>query len=160
MSEILIFRNQPEEAYLANNPIVFELRSIIRDLIHYDIVIAGKIIFSGSAMPAGTSEFDADIQVSEIISSYMQTSEIDNMLSLICSVTNSFINITINFSQGEETLNFTGKVYPGGIGKKMMRYLKHMTTNIFANKLINTEKQFMMTTRTAGRHISIKENER
>ena len=159
MSEILIFRNQPEEAYLANNPIVFELRSIIRDLIHYDIVIAGKIIFSGSAMPAGTSEFDADIQVSEIISSYMQTSEIDNMLSLICSVTNSFINITINFSQGEETLNFTGKVYPGGIGKKMMRYLKHMTTNIFANKLINTEKQFMLTTRTAGRHISIKENE-
>lgn len=159
MSDILVFRNQPDEAYLANNPIKFELRSLIRDLIHYDILIAGEIIFSGSVMPAGSSEFDADIQVSEIISSYMQPSEIDIMWVLVSSVTNSFINITINFSQGEETLSYTGNVYPGGIGKKMMRYLKHMTTNIFANKLINTEKQFMMTTRTAGRHISIKENE-
>jgi hypothetical protein len=67
--------------------------------------------------------------------------------------------VSVRFTQVNSTLNYSGIVYKGGIGKKMLRYLKGNNTDVFAYKFLNTNRQFFLTTRTSGRHIVIKENE-
>ena len=163
MSGTLSYKKQPKEAYLVNNPIVFELRSTIQELIHCKISIFNEyeIFFHGTLIPSGSDgEYEASIQVSDIIKSQMEKSQIVSMAVLVTQIANSHVPILVEFTQGEEsTLNYSGKVYKGGIGKKMIRYLNTLNTDIFAYKLLNVDKQFFMTTRTSGRHIVIKENE-
>lgn len=160
MPGTLSYKNEPKSAYLVNNPIVFELQSTVQQLIYYSITINSVVIFSGTSIPTGSAgEFEANIQISEIVKSYMQKSQILSMSVLVAEITNSHLPISVVFTQSGNTLNYSGKVYQGGIGKKMIRYLKSQNTDIFTYKLLNSDKQSFMTTRTSGRHIVIKENE-
>ncbi len=160
MSGTLTYKKQPKEAYLVNNPIVFELLSTIQELIHYNILIYGNIVFSGTSIPyMSDGGYESSIQIADIVKSQMEKSQIVSMSILVTQIANSHVPVSVEFTQGESTLNYSGKVYKGGIGKKMIRYLNTLNTDIFAYKLLNVDKQFFMTTRTSGRHIVIKENE-
>ena len=156
----LSYKNQPYPNYLANNPIVFELKSTIQEQIKFDVTISGSVVYSGTFIPSGLEQnYEANISISEILKSYLQESEILDTTLLVNKVTNSFLYVSVKFTQNTSVLNYSGKIYKGGIGKKMLRYLKSKNTDIFAYKLHNTDKQFFLTTRTSGRHIVIKENE-
>jgi hypothetical protein len=154
------YKIQPASNYLAGNPIVFDLNATTQELITFSVVIGGATIFSGSAIPTGIGNpYNVRIIVEDVLNSYLPESAVSNMSQLVSAVTNSRIAVTIQFVQGSSTLTYLGTIYKGGIGKKMLRYLKGKGTDIFAYKLLNTEKQFFLTTRTTGRHIVIKENE-
>lgn len=156
----LSFKTQPSENYLVNNPIVFELKSNIQVQIRFDVTISGNIVYTGVFTPTGKSpSFEANISVSEIIRPYMQSSEVANMNQMISAVSNPYTSISVQFTQNSSTLSYSGRIYKGGIGKKMLRYLKGKNTDIFAYKLLSAEKQFFLTTRSSGRHIIVKENE-
>ena len=156
----LSFKTQPAASYLVNNPIVFELKSNVQDLIRFDVSVSGSVVYSGTFIPTGSgTNFDANISISEILKSYMKDSDVANLTQLVSSVTNSFVQVSVHFTQGSSTLDYSGNIYKGGVGKKMLRYLKGKSTDIFAYKFLNTDKQFFLTTRTSGRHIVIKENE-
>lgn len=156
----LSFKTQPTSIYVVNNPIVFELESNVQDLIRFDVSVSGSVVYSGTFIPSGSgTNFDVNISISEILKSYMKSSDVANMTQLVSSVTNSFVQISVHFTQGDSTLDYSGNIYKGGISKNMLRYLKGKSTDIFAYKFLNTDKQFFLTTRTSGRHIVIKENE-
>lgn len=156
----LSFKTQPASNYLVNNPIVFELKSTVQDLIRFDVSVSGSVVYSGSSIPTGSgTSFEANISISEILKSYMKRSEVANITQLVSSVTNSFVQVSVHFTQNDSTLDYSGNIYKGGIGKKMLRYLKGKNTDIFSYKFLSTDKQFFLTTRTSGRHIVMKENE-
>lgn len=156
----LSFKTQPSSSYLANNPIVFELKSNIQKLIHFDVLVSGNVVYTGMFMPVGPEgDFEANVDISDLVKSYMDKSEIENPDQLVSSVTNGFIQVSVQFKQNNSRINYSGRVYKGGVGKEMLRYLKAKNTDIFAYKFSNTDKQFFLTTRTSGRHIVLKENE-
>lgn len=156
----LSFKKQPASSYLMNNPIVFELKSTVQELIRFNVSVAGAIVYSGTCMPTGSgSNFEANISIAEILKPYAKNSDVANTSQLVSAVSNGFIQTSVKFTQNNSVLDYSGSVYKGGIGKKMLRYLKGKNTDIFAYKLLNTDKQFFLTTRTSGRHIVIRENE-
>ena len=160
MAVTLSYKNQPLPNYLANNPIVFELKSTIQEIIKFDVTISGSVVYTGAFIPAGTApNYEVNISISEIAKSYLKESSISSTSLLVSAVTNSILPISVKFTQNDSVLYYSGNIYKGGIGKKMLRYLKQQNTDIFAYKFLNADKQFLMTTRTSGRHIVIKENE-
>lgn len=161
MSGTLSFKNQPKQAYLVNNPIVFELQSTVQELIYYSITISNVIVFLGTSIPSGTAGvYYANIQIAEIIKAHFAKSEVTDMSVFVTQISNAHISVSVEFLQGEtSTLNYSGTIYQGGISKQMMRYLNSNNTDIFTYKLLNENKQFTLTTRTDGPHIVIKENE-
>jgi len=160
MAGTLSYRKQPFPNYLVGNPIVFELESTENDLIYFDVVIQGVVIYSGTFIPTQSGAFyEANISISDIVKSYMQTSKIENTSLLVSPVSNPYLRVAVLFNQNNSALNYSGRVFNGGIGKKMLRYLKEKNSDIFSYKFLNTDKQFFLTTRTSGRHIVVKENE-
>jgi hypothetical protein len=160
MAGTLSYKTEPLPNYLVDNPIVFELKSTVQELIRVNIFASGSNGYSGTFMPVGSgASFEANISVSEILKSCMKRSEIANLTQPVSLVSNSFVRVWIFFTQNDSILGYDGNIYRGGIGKRMLRYLKEKNTDIFAYKLLNTDRQFFMTTRTSGRHIVVKENE-
>jgi len=156
----LTFKTAPASRYLANNPIVFELSSDVEDLIAFDVSISGVVIYAGTFMPTGSgAEFNANIGIADVIKPYLKSSEVGEMTQLVSYITNSFIQVSVVFTQGNSTINHSATIYKGGIGKKLLRYLKEKNTDIFTYKFLSAESQFFLTTRTSGRHIVVKENE-
>jgi hypothetical protein len=164
MVDTLSFKKQPQDNYLCNNPIVIELAVMVRDAIEFEVTVSGKPVYSGLFIPTGISpHFEASVSISDIIKPYLGERSIVNDNDLIGEVRNSCIQIYVLFRQrssiGTSVKTFTSNVYKGGVGKKMLRYLKGKNTDIFTYKLLNPDGQFFLTTRTSGRHIVIKENE-
>jgi hypothetical protein len=156
----LSFKKERGLNYLVNNPIVVELISDVQDMIRFEVSTDGIVFYTGIAIPTGSSgNFEANISISEILKSYMKSREVVDMEQLVSPVTNSFVGVAVRFIQGSSILFFQGNIFRGGIGKNLLRYLKGKNTDIFAYKLENNSVQFFMTTRTSGRHITVKENE-
>ena len=160
MAAILSYKQQPRQHYLVDNPIVFELQSTVQERIYFDITIAEQVVYSGVFIPVGSgAAFEATISIAEILKSYIKDSEISDMTIFVSPVSNSFFPFSVTFKQNSDTLTYNGNVFNGGIGKKLFRYLKERDTDIFDYKFLNPNNQFFLTTRTAGRHIVVKENE-
>lgn len=66
-------------------------------------------------------------------------------------------SVTVLASSGSTIL--AGKCYPGGISRKLTRFLAAKNTDIFTSKLCNPRNNFFMTTRTATTTIPIRETE-
>lgn len=159
----LSYKVNPQTRYLVENPIVFNLATDSQELIEMEIFpggFSGESAYKGQYFPVGASpEYLADISVNDVIRPYMHRNEINLHDALINEMNFSFLEIGIRFKQGADMIEYTGKIYNGGISKRFLRYLIEKDTNIFNYKLQNGYKQFLMTTRTAGRHITIRENE-
>ena len=116
--------------------------------------------YTGQYFPVGTfSDYWVDISVDDIIKPYLSDYNIVSPDSLISSSVFSFLEIGVRFRQGNTLLEYTGKIYNGGISKRFQRYLLEKNTEIFTYKLQNSDKQFALTTRTDSRHITMRESE-
>jgi len=71
----------------------------------------------------------------------------------------NYLNTAVKFRQGTDVLEYSCKVYNGGISKRFQRYLQEKGTDIFTYKLQNAYKQFLLTTRTSGRNVTMRESE-
>jgi len=165
---MIAFSKQPPANVLVNNPVLFRLISGTNDLIRYTVRInnwhgiTNYVAFEGILLPVGlfnTSQYECSLNISEILKSYQTQAAIDNPNLLVSKVSDFATGFSVLFQQGSDSLTYNGRYYRGGTGKKMNRYLNEKNTGIFAWKLLNTGKQFFMTTRTSGRHIVVRENE-
>lgn len=155
----LFFTMEPKTQYLASSPIVFSFSTVYSRYVDVSVYIEEKLVYTGVVFPKGsTSPFESSISLSDIFSSYMKKGDVSNKEQLLSKVSNSVISVRVVFSQ-YGSLEYTGKVYKGGISKEMLRYLSGKQMDIFQYKLLQAGLQFFMTTRTAGRHISLKESE-
>lgn len=166
---MITLTKQPPANVLVNNPVLFELQSDNAESIRYIVRIekyhgvTNHIIFNGILLPAlniATSKYYCTLNVAKLLRAYILTASIENPEQLISTVNDFSMGFSVAFHGAPgENLLYQGKFFQGGIGKKMLRYLNEGNTDIFAYKLLNTNRQFFLTTRTSGRHIVIKENE-
>jgi hypothetical protein len=122
----------------------------------------GEIIYKGVYSPVAYgnySEYKVDISIEDIIKPYMTTSNTTSHTIIVYESTFDYLSISITFKQGSNNLSYSCDIYNGGIGKHLYRDLYNKGTDIFAYKIFDTAKQFFLTTRTFGRHITVKENE-
>ena len=160
---MLSFRTDPQPRYLVENPIIFNLATDSQSPVELEISFAPNSvpIYRGIYTPSGkNSDFKVDISVNDIIKTFMpEQNYIEPTLGFTNESGISYQTIYIQFNQDSDTLNISFMAYPGGISKRFMRYLLEKNTDIFTYKLLNTYKQFLLTTRTASRHIFIRESE-
>lgn len=160
MSATLVFRIAPKDYYLANNPIILKVRSSVQQLISYIVRVDGIDVYNGNLLPTGSgTQFDADISISEIIKPFLRVHELFDSGSVVRRVLNSRTDFEVEIVQGVLNLTHSGFVFRGGVSKQLIRTLNSLNTDIFNEKLISHTKQFLMTTRTLGSNIVIRESE-
>ncbi len=155
----LVFKKQPLEYYLANNPIVFSLRTDSKSPVEMIFSSFYGNNFKGVYTPTYAGYFEVTIDISDVIQSFIPVVNSIPNNSLTGAVDFSYLDIQVIFKQDIDQLIYYGKVYNGGVSKKMLRYMVAQKKDIFEWKLLNPDKQFLMTTRTSGRHITLRESE-
>ena len=162
---MLSFRTPPQPRYLVENPIIFHLETDSTSPVQLEIQFPpygpyGVTYYHGIYTPSGKSgDLRVDISVNDIIKTFMTGRIHIEQTGLIVESNFSYSTIYIRFNQGGNMIETNIIVYPGGISNQFIRYLTEKNTNIFTYKLLNTYKQFLLTTRTAGRHLFLRENE-
>jgi len=162
---MLSFRTPPQPRYLVENPIIFHLETDSPSPVQLEIQFPpygpyGVIYYHGIYTPSGKSgDLRVDISINDIIKTFITGRIHIEQAGLIAESDFSYSTIYIRLTQGSNTLETSIIVYPGGISKQFMRYLTEKNTNIFTYKLLNAYKQFLLTTRTAGRHLFLRESE-
>ena len=143
----------PSTIALAGNPIKLTINS--SSVVSYTIRQADRIIFSGS----GEGEFTVFLQdiLSGILSPKHLLNESTDIL-LPDSTSATDIAISVQNTQGE-TKALSLKAVIGGISKRLLRRLLDEDSNIFTWKLLKSSVNFLKTTRTNGRIITIRETE-
>jgi len=157
----LSFRKTPALRYLVDNPVMFQLITPAQQpAIEFEITIAGVSVYTGIFIPAGNDpDFLADIPVQDILKPHFLPLVPLDPDALFSEVANMFIDFTITFTQDDVTLTHSARVYRGGVSKQMLRFLNDEGSDIFFYKLINTKRQFFMTTRTGGNTVTVRDTE-
>jgi hypothetical protein len=157
----LSFRKTPALRYLVDNPVMFQLITPSQQpAIEFEITIAGLVVYSGIFIPAGNApDFLADIPVQDILKPHFPPFVPLNPEALFSEVSNMFIDFDITFKQDDVTLTHSARVYRGGVSKQMLRFLDGEGSDIFFYKLLNTKRQFFMTTRTGGNTVAVRDTE-
>ena len=164
---MITFAKKPLPWVLVNNPILFRILSDTNEAIHYQVSIGSwqgttdYLAFEGILIPvAYQTHFECTVNIAAILTAHQLPASIDNPDLFFSAVSNFATAFSVYFyRENSENLTYTGKFYKGGIGKQMLRMLSESNTDIFAWKLQNITRQFLMTTRTNGPHIDIKRNE-
>jgi hypothetical protein len=158
----LSFGNPIFPRYLVNNPIRFGLLADTDDPVTMEVTVGSSMVYKGVYGPVVNnpySNYKVDISIEDIIRPYMTPVNIGPVYNIIYDADFNHLSVSIKFTQGSNTLNYSCDVYNGGISKRLFRDLYIHGTDIFSYKFFDTSKQFFLTTRTSGRHITIKENE-
>jgi hypothetical protein len=158
----LSFRKSTFPRYLVNNPIRFGLLADSDAPVTMEVSTGGDVVYKGVYNPVLNSpyiNYKVDISVEDIVKPYMRPADAGALVNVICLSDFDYLSISVKFTQGNSILNYSGNIYNGGIGKRLFRQLYIHNTDIFSYKFTDTSKQFFLTTRTSGRHITMKENE-
>lgn len=158
----LSFITPTRPRHLVNNPIRFSLLADADDPVTMEVTIEGSVVYKGVYIPIVNSpytNYKVDIAIEDVIRPYMYPTDVGPVHNIIYDADFNYLSVSIKFTQRSNTLNYSGNVYNGGIGKRLFRDLYLRGTDIFSHKLLDTSKQFFLTTRTSGRHITMKENE-
>lgn len=102
-----------------------------------DLIYQGNIYFTNAPVP---------VDLSELFRTFSDVPFMACKISLLEEDNTEYASAEFN-------------VYSGGISKILSRYLASENTDIFARKLKNVDKNFLLTTRTNSRTIYIPENE-
>ncbi|MDO4780156.1 MAG: hypothetical protein Q3992_03930 [Bacteroides sp.] len=145
----------PRTIALSDNPIKLEISS--SSLVTYKIKEGDDILYTGSVEKGVSSTY-----INEIVSSIVSPTllPVTGSDELIFPVSNNLKEYTVELSntEGENTV-VNHKVLLGGISKRAMRDLHSVGKNIFTSKLLNNTANFLMTTRTEEKYVTIKETE-
>ncbi|MDR0756601.1 MAG: leucine-rich repeat domain-containing protein, partial [Tannerella sp.] len=159
MAATLSFAQMPLADYLVDNPVMFELVTPSPEAIDFDVAVDGDTVYSGVFVPSGAApDCEASVSVQDILQPLFRTPELISDTATVSEVANMFLDFSVEFRQGDETLAHAARAYQGGVSKRMLRFLHDMETDIFQYKLKNPRRQFFMTTRTGGNTIVFPEN--
>ncbi|MDR0799798.1 MAG: hypothetical protein LBN18_08570 [Dysgonamonadaceae bacterium] len=115
--------------------------------------------FSAIYVPIGSNPYRIKFDLSEIVKTFLPLPQLEDVDVITANVIDFITDYSIELEQDDAVYNFDGKVLPGGVSKKMLRYLQENNTDIFAFKYQNFSRNFFLTTRSDGRHIVLKESE-
>lgn len=147
----------PENA-LIGNQILVQVNDIsfgydIRISIEYD----GQKIFEGQGSPNLKSE--CIFSIGDFFASYFRETPPVNSRQVISDIAGFPIEYKVRVWDEDKETVLTGKCYPGGISRRLSRFLTENGTDIFKAKFFNYRSNFMLTTRTTGNNICMRENE-
>jgi hypothetical protein len=78
---------------------------------------------------------------------------------ILAEVNNFALSVSAIFSQNTSVLNYSGKIYPGGLSTHAIGLFEANGTNLFDYRLRDYRRNFLFSTRTNGREIFIKRSE-
>lgn len=147
----------PTNLVLAGNPVRLDIMcATSTNQFSYQITSGDTVYYTGS----GEGFFSVFIQ--DILSRIVQPVKLHNEdPKVIISVPDIMkrVRITAESSSGLSPLMLDFKTLVGGVSKRTLRRLNDENSNIFLMKLLNSASNFLMTTRTTKRIISIRETE-
>jgi hypothetical protein len=141
---------------------MFELFSDTQQLIAFDVYVDGAQAYDGVFMPVGSApSFEANIALQDILKPFFaEPPALVTPDAIVSEMERMYIDFTVNFHADDaEILTHTARAYRGGISKELLRRLNEEGLDIFDYKLMNTQQQFFMTTRTNSTRITIREDE-
>jgi hypothetical protein len=159
---VLSFRTVPPSHFLADNPVMFELFSDTQaHQIEFDIEADGAPAYSGVFLPSGSAPaYEANLSVQDILQSFFADPPAPvSPDAVVSELARMYIDFIVRFRQEDALLTHAARAYRGGVSKEMLRYLKDEGQDIFSYRLLNTQRQFFMTTRTLGSRIVLRESE-
>jgi hypothetical protein len=156
------FRAQPPSNFLVDNPVMFDLFSDAQALIAFDVAVDGAPAYEGVFMPVGNAPtFEANIAVQDILQPFFtQAPALVSPDAIVSEVERMYVDFTIRFhADGEGMLTHTARAYRGGISKELLRRLSEEGLDVFDYRLMNTQQQFFLTTRTHSNRITMRRDE-
>ena len=157
----LSFITPPAANFLVENPIIFRLASDSPDAIRFTVSIAGDEVYAGIFLPAvGDGFHEADLSLSGILQAYFTGDPVTvDPEATVSEVLHMYLDFSVLFTRDSDALLHNARAYRGGVSKDMLRWLDENNTDIFTCRLLSSVSQFFMTSRTASREITVKENE-
>jgi hypothetical protein len=123
----------------------------------------GQEFYRGIYFPVRTADgntFEFSVSISDVIRPHLPHLTFNAAGFVIeAAAGGGSLPVSVTFTQGNDSLIHPFKAFRGGVGKRMLRHLYENSTNIFDCKLLDYSQQFFLTTRTFGRHLSIRESE-
>ena len=156
----LTFKTPPRQNYFSGNPVVIQLQSDSGELIGYSVKANGETVFEGTCLPLGKGvKFTAKIDLAEIFNAHFREPYISGVSYLIRVVYYFDIRFQITLAQGSSSLVHSGRILRGGIPNEVFRTLAEKGNDIFAHRQPTPDDLFVLTTRTNGKEINLKETE-
>lgn len=145
------------EVAMTGNPVLVKVESSGESSIRIAINRNNTIFYEAAAVPAenGLCTFSIRDLFSDAFPSVIPE-ENEELLKML---PDSLVEYNITILGKDNRITLPGKCYPGGISRKLMRYLSAKATDIFTAKFCNPRTNFFLTTRTGDSLITIRENE-
>lgn len=149
---------QPEQFSFSGNPIRFDLQCDSLDEIVVALNVAGRV-FNYSVLPFGTTApYSASVDVSKELKSYFSAFTVPED-QLFAVIDNFRLDYAVTITQGLSAVDYSGYAINGGVNSILANQLKQLGTDMFGYRLRNPVHNFLFTTRTNSRRISIRETE-
>jgi hypothetical protein len=148
-------KKQPDAYSFAGNPVPIELETDSDAIIQMDIITGGRT-YPTSYYPYRVS--DGIYRVRADISDYLKfepASTVPQGEEIITPLPDFSRHFQVNIHEGDEILSLEGHVFYGGIGKRAIQSLAQAGMNMFSYRLAFYQTNFLFTTRTNGREITL-----
>lgn len=142
---------------MVGNPILVKIQSSGETSIKMAISRNGSNFYEAIAVP--DKDGQCVFNIHDLFSNAFPSVPLEIDTELLKVVPGSMLEYTVTVSGKSTRTTLTGKCYPGGISRKLMRYLAANETDIFTAKFCNPRTNFFITGRTSDSIITIRENE-
>lgn len=142
---------------LTGNSILVIVNALNEAAIRMELDYKGETLYKAYAIPdkTGRCTFRIDDILQDLFPHYLPPS--GNELAI--QLPDSVIEYRVKLIGSNSEITLPAKCYPGGISKKLRRYLTVQGTDIFAEKLLNNRGNFLLTTRSTASVIPLRETE-
>lgn len=142
---------------LVGNPILVKVESKNEPSIKMVIAANGITLYKATAVPDNNGL--CTFSINDIFLNLFNRNRIENDGSFLKELPGSLLEYSVIITGRTTRLVVPGKCYPGGISHRLMRYLSAQGTDIFTAKFCNPRTNFLLSTRTIGSLITMRETE-
>lgn len=152
---MLVYKKNPSANCFAGNPVVFVLSSGSGESIGVSVDCGNVSVYEGVVLPAGSGgAYTASVDLSDILSTCFEDYAVDDPAAIVGEVARFAPSVSVRFVQGDSLLDYSGKIFRGGIPRQAIRLLEERGTDFFDFRLKNYSRNFLFTTRTNGKFTS------
>lgn len=142
---------------MVGNPILVKIQSSGETSIQIVVSRDSNNFYEAAAIPDKTGQCIFNIH--DLFSDAFPLVPPETDTELLKVVPESMFEYTVTVSGKINRTTLTGRCYPGGISRKLIRYLAAGETDIFTAKFCNLRTNFFLTGRTTDSIITVRENE-
>lgn len=142
---------------MIGNPILVKVQSSGEPTIRITVSRNNTSFYEAAAVPDSSGQCVFNIH--DLFADAFPSVPPEADAELLKVVPGSMLEYTITVSGKTARTTLPGKCYPGGISRKLMRYLTASETDIFTAKLCNPRTNFFLTARTSDSIITMREHE-